>query len=82
VNSYLSGKKNSSAKFSNNPGTGEGTYYGDSGEPIFFIDSNLIVAMTSFGWAKNNNCVGNDINNRMAIPDALGFPHEVIDKND
>ena len=80
VDSYLTAGGAASAKFSNNPGTGGGTCYGDSGGPTFFEDGNMIVAVTSFGWAKGGNCVGNDFNYRMDIPDALDFLYEVLDE--
>jgi hypothetical protein len=51
LNSYLSGQGMASVKFSNNPGTGGGTCYGDSGGPVFFKDTQTVVAVTSFGWA-------------------------------
>lgn len=62
-----------SARFSNNPGIGGGTCYGDSGGPTFFQDTNLVVSVTSYGWAKNNNCVGNDFNYRTDSQDAIDF---------
>lgn len=78
VNSYLSGKGSQSAKFSNNPGIGGGTCYGDSGGPTFYKETNLLVAVTSFGWAKNGNCVGNDFNFRTDIPAAQDFINAVL----
>jgi hypothetical protein len=80
VNSSLSGKGGQSAKFSNNPGVGGGTCYGDSGGPTFFQDSNLVVAVTSFGWAKNGNCVGNDFNYRTDVPEAQEFLMDVLEE--
>lgn len=80
VNSFLSGKGGSSAKFSNNPGIGGGTCYGDSGGPTFFQDTNIIVSVTSFGWAKNGNCVGNDFNYRTDIPAAQDFLADVLEE--
>lgn len=77
--SYISGKGGSSAKFSNNPGIGGGTCYGDSGGPTFFQETNIIVSVTSFGWAKNGNCVGNDFNYRTDIPPAQEFLAWVLD---
>ncbi len=78
VNSYLNGDGEASAKFSNNPGVGGGTCYGDSGGPTFYKDSNVVVAVTSFGWAKNGNCVGNDFNYRTDTEDAMSFIDEVL----
>lgn len=67
-----------SARFSNNPGIGGGTCYGDSGGPTFFKDTNIVVSVTSFGWAKNGNCVGNDFNFRTDIPVSLDFLADVM----
>ncbi len=49
----------------NNPGTGGGTCYGDSGGPLFYGDysSNLIVGVTSYGHSKNT-CAGADLSYR------------------
>jgi hypothetical protein len=69
VKSMLSGKGYASAKFSNNPGVGGGTCYGDSGGPTFYKNTNITVSITSFGWAKNGHCLGNDFNYRTDIPD-------------
>jgi hypothetical protein len=80
LNSYITAKGASSVKFSNNPGIGGGTCYGDSGGPTFFKDTDIVVAVTSFGWAKNGNCVGNDFNFRTDIPAALDFLAEVLDQ--
>ncbi|AWL11945.1 hypothetical protein HMF8227_01470 [Saliniradius amylolyticus] len=78
VNSYLSGQGEASAKFSNNPGVGGGTCYGDSGGPTFYKETNLVVSVTSFGWAKNGNCVGNDFNYRTDTTDAISFINDVL----
>lgn len=78
VNSMLSGKTSSSARFSNNPGIGGGTCYGDSGGPTFYKDTNMIVTVTSFGWAKNGNCVGNDFNFRVDLPTSLDFLNGIL----
>jgi len=80
INSTLTGKGDASAKFSNNPGIGGGTCYGDSGGPTFFKNTNIVVAVTSFGWAKNGNCVGNDFSYRTDTSDALDFLTEVLDE--
>jgi hypothetical protein len=45
------------AKFTNNPGIGGGTCYGDSGGPTFYKDTNVVVAVTSWG---NTPCIGVD----------------------
>ena len=62
-----------SVAFTNNPGqpaTG-GTCFGDSGGPIFHGDSNVIVAVTSFGI--NSNCVGNGGGYRIDTHDDQAF---------
>lgn len=69
-----------SVKFSNNPGIGGGTCYGDSGGPTFFQDTNVVVAVTSFGIAKNGNCVGNDFNFRTDTSNAQDFLNDVLDQ--
>jgi hypothetical protein len=78
LKSMLTGKGVASVKFSNNPGINGGTCYGDSGGPTFYKDTNMVVSVTSFGWAKNNNCVGNDFNYRMDTQDALDFVEGVL----
>jgi secreted trypsin-like serine protease len=76
VDSWINGGQ--SAKFSNNPGIGGGTCYGDSGGPTFFGDTNTTVSVTSFGWAKNGHCVGNDFNFRLDTPVAQDFLNWVL----
>ncbi|MGE0624864.1 MAG: trypsin-like serine protease [Pseudomonadales bacterium] len=76
--SYLVNKGDSSARFSNNPGIGGGTCYGDSGGPTFYKDTEIVVAVTSFGWAKNGNCVGNDFNFRTDIMPSLNFLQDIL----
>lgn len=78
MNSYISGQGEQSAKFSNNPGIGGGTCYGDSGGPTFYKNSSLLVSVTSFGWAKNGNCVGNDFNYRTDTQSAIDFINGVL----
>ena len=78
VDSWINGSQ--SAKFSNNPGIGGGTCYGDSGGPTFFGETNVVVSVTSFGWAKNGHCVGNDFNFRTDIPAAQDFLNDVLDQ--
>lgn len=78
ASSYLTDGGGSSAKFSNNPGIGGGTCFGDSGGPTFFQDTETVVAVTSFGWAKNSNCVGNDFNYRTDIMPALDFLENIL----
>ncbi len=78
VKSYFNGAGTQSARFSNNPGIGGGTCYGDSGGPTFFADTNIVVAVTSYGWAKNGNCIGNDFNFRTDVPAAQDFLADVF----
>jgi secreted trypsin-like serine protease len=62
-----------SAKFSNNPGAGNGeggTCYGDSGGPIFHGNTNVIGAITSWGITP---CIGVDYNFRMDTKLAQDF---------
>jgi len=69
-----------SVMFSNGPGqnaTG-GTCFGDSGGPIFYADTNVIAAVTSFGL--NQNCKGtgggyriDNAEDQALILDVLGF---------
>ena len=59
-----------SAKFTNNPGMGGGTCFGDSGGPIFFGDSRTVAAVISFGITP---CIGTDYNFRMDTDAALDF---------
>ncbi|HUP96625.1 MAG TPA: trypsin-like serine protease [Usitatibacter sp.] len=53
-----------SAKFSNNPGTGGGTCFGDSGGPVFYKDTNVVVAVVSWGITP---CIGVDYQFRTDI---------------
>ena len=78
LTSIFNAKGVASARFSNNPGIGGGTCYGDSGGPTFFQDTTMVVAVTSYGWAKNGNCVGNDFNYRTDTPDAMDFLNDVL----
>jgi hypothetical protein len=59
-----------SAKFTNNPGQGGGTCNGDSGGPIFWGTTNIIGAITSFGFTP---CIGVDFNFRIDTDTALDF---------
>lgn len=57
---------------SNNPGEGKGgTCFGDSGGPIFKDNTNIIVAVISFGL--NQNCKGTDFGFRVDTKDAQDF---------
>jgi hypothetical protein len=65
-----------SAKFTNNPGTGGGTCYGDSGGPIFYKDTNVVVAIVSFGITP---CIGIDFNFRTDIQTTQDFVDSFLD---
>jgi hypothetical protein len=69
VNSTFNGESHS-AKFSSNPGIGGGTCFGDSGGPIFEGTSNVIGAITSFGFTP---CIGADFNFRIDTELAQSF---------
>jgi V8-like Glu-specific endopeptidase len=60
-------------------GTGGGTCYGDSGGPAFFKDTQMVVAVTSFGWAKNGNCIGTSFFYRTDIAASQDFLDEVLE---
>ena len=59
-----------SAKYTNNPGTGGGTCFGDSGGPVFYSDTNIVVSTVS--WGKTP-CIGNDYQFRTDIQTAQDF---------
>jgi hypothetical protein len=60
-----------SAKFTNNPGsTSGGTCFGDSGGPIFYQDTNMIVAVVSWGQTP---CIGVDYNFRTDLQTTQDF---------
>jgi len=72
INSHNTGDQQS-AKFTNNPGRGNGvggTCYGDSGGPVFHGNSNVIGAVVSFGITP---CIGVDYQFRIDTPTALDF---------
>ena len=58
------------ATYTNNPGTGGGTCYGDSGGPIFYKDTNVVVSIVSWGQTP---CIGEDFNFRTDIPITQSF---------
>jgi hypothetical protein len=59
-----------SAKFSNNPGTGGGSCFGDSGGPVFYGATNMIVAVVSWGITP---CIGVDYHFRVDTALAQDF---------
>ena len=59
-----------SAKFTNNPGTGGGSCFGDSGGPVFYGNTNVIVAVTSWGITP---CIGVDYQFRTDIQTTQDF---------
>lgn len=65
-----------SAKFSNNPGIGGGTCNGDSGGPILLGSTNIIAAITSFGFTP---CIGVDFNFRLDTDIAQDFLAPFLD---
>jgi len=50
---------------------GSGTCLGDSGGPILYGDSNLVIGVNS--WAQNANCIGNDFSYRTDTASARAF---------
>ena len=58
------------AKYTNNPGTGGGTCFGDSGGPIFYANTNVVVSVVSWGQTP---CIGVDFNFRTDTPTAQNF---------
>lgn len=72
VNSAYNGDQHS-AKFTNNPGGGNGsggTCFGDSGGPLFHGDSNIVGAVVSWGITP---CIGVDYQFRVDTPIAQDF---------
>lgn len=68
-----------SVKVSGNARTG-GTCFGDSGGPLFLNDSNIVVAVTSFGI--NGNCAGVGGGYRLDMPDDLDWLASVLEPVD
>ena len=64
-----------SAKFSNNPGIGGGSCFGDSGGPILYGASNMVVAVVSWGITP---CIGVDYQFRVDTPLALDFLRQYV----
>ncbi|MBN1640037.1 MAG: trypsin-like serine protease [Anaerolineae bacterium] len=76
INSTFAG--GASAKFSNNPGGGNGSggsCYGDSGGPLFHKDTNVVGAIVSWGITP---CIGVDYQFRMDTAAALDFVREYV----
>jgi hypothetical protein len=67
-----------SAKFSNNPGNGNGqggSCFGDSGGPVFYENTNIVTAVVSFGITP---CIGVDYQFRVDTAAALNFLHQYV----
>lgn len=64
-----------SAKFTNSPGTGGGSCYGDSGGPVFYSSTNMVVAVVSWGLTP---CIGVDYQFRVDTPVALNFVRQYV----
>ena len=64
-----------SAKFSNNPGIGGGSCFGDSGGPIFYDNTNIVVAVVSWGRTP---CIGVDYQFRTDTALALDFVRSYV----
>ncbi len=67
-----------SAKFSNNPGAGNGSggsCYGDSGGPVFYGTSNIVSAVVSWGITP---CIGVDYQFRLDTPVAQEFVKQYL----
>lgn len=65
-----------SAKFSNNPGnTAGGSCYGDSGGPVFYSNTNMVVAVVSWGITP---CIGVDYQFRTDTAVAQDFVRKFL----
>jgi hypothetical protein len=64
-----------SAKFTNNPGIGGGSCFGDSGGPVFYANTNMVVAVVSWGITP---CIGVDYQFRVDTPLALDFLRQYV----
>jgi len=65
-----------SAKFTNNPGVGNGsggTCFGDSGGPVFYQNTNMVTAVVSWGITP---CIGVDYQFRVDTSIALDFIYQ------
>jgi secreted trypsin-like serine protease len=63
------------AKYTNNPGTGGGTCFGDSGGPIFYSNTNMVVSVVSWGITP---CIGVAYNFRTDTSLAQDFLRQYI----
>ena len=68
LNSTFNGGQ--SAKFTSNPGQGGGSCFGDSGGPIFYGNTNMVVALVSWGITP---CIGVSYEFRTDTEVALEF---------
>ena len=73
---FILNTRNKTSEFnvfvSNNPGRGlGGTCFGDSGGPLLYGDSDIILGVTSFG--TNGNCAGTGYYYRIDQPDVLAW---------
>ena len=64
-----------SATFTNNPGSDGGTCFGDSGGPVFYQDTNIIVAVVSFGYTP---CIGVDYQFRTDLQTTHDFVEDFL----
>lgn len=64
-----------SAKFSNNPGISGGSCFGDSGGPVFYGSTNMLVAVVSWGITP---CIGVDYQFRLDTSAALRFVRQYL----
>ena len=79
---FILNTRNKSSEFnvfvSNNPGRGRGgTCFGDSGGPLLYADTDIILGVTSFG--TNGNCAGTGYYYRIDQPDVLAWIVENAD---
>ena len=65
-----------SAKFTNNPGRGGGSCFGDSGGPVFYGNTNMVVAVVSWGITP---CIGVDYQFRVDTAIAQNFLYQYLD---
>jgi hypothetical protein len=63
------------AKFTNNPGSGGGSCFGDSGGPVFYASTNMVVAVVSWGITP---CIGVDYQFRVDTTLAQGFIRQYV----